>query len=79
VHGLGAPLRQFVRFARPWERVLLGIVLFVGGALLQSYVIAALGVVIVGVTIMGVLRRRREAMAGTGVSEKETGSEVGEP
>ena len=74
MHGFGASLREFVRFARPWERVVLGVALFVIGAVTSFYFLSALGVVIAGVTIMGALRRRREAAAGagsTGVSETD--------
>ena len=46
-------MRQFLRFTRPWERVLLGVVLFVVGAELKLNIVPALGVVIVGVTILG--------------------------
>jgi len=60
VHGLGAPLRQFLRFTRPWERVVLGVVLFVFGAVVNFYFLSAVGVVIAGVTILGAVRRRRE-------------------
>jgi hypothetical protein len=76
VHGLVAPLRQFLRFTRTWERVLLGVVLFVIGAVLNFNVVSALGVVIIGVTILGAVRRRR----GTGVvavaDETGTATEV---
>ena len=80
MHGLGAPLRQFLRFTRPWERVLLGVVLFVVGALTTFYFLSALGVVIAGITIVGSLRRRREATAGAGRMgiNEATGSEVDE-
>jgi hypothetical protein len=61
VHGLGAALRQVLMFAKPWQRVLLGVAIAVGGALLESYVLSGLGVVIVGFVILGALRRRREA------------------
>lgn len=77
MHGLGASLRQMLRFARPWERVVLGVVLFVVATLLRSYVLAALGVVIVGVTVVSAARTRRgpsptddsEAEADSGVAE----------
>ena len=59
MHGLGASLREFVRFARPRDRVLLGVALFVVGALVNFYFLAALGVVLAGVTIVGAVRRRR--------------------
>ena len=72
MHGLRAPLRQFLRFTRPWERVLLGVVLFVVGAELNLDIVAALGVVIVGVTILGAVRRRR--WTGAVGAGGETGS-----
>lgn len=77
MHGLGASLRQMLRFARPWERVVLGVVLFVVATVLRSYVLAALGAVIVGVTVLGVVRTRRRA-AGASEVEAEKGSGVGE-
>ena len=61
MHGLGASLRQMLRFARPWERLVLGVVLFVVATSLGAYVLAALGAVIVGVTVLGVVRTRRGA------------------
>jgi len=74
MHGLGASLRQILRFARPWERIALGVVIFVVATSLGSYVLAALGVVIVGVTVLGLVRARRGV---TGVSEADTESEAG--
>jgi hypothetical protein len=82
VHGLGPSLRQFVRFTRPWERVVLGLVLLVVGAVTNFYFLSAVGVVLAGVTILGVRRRRRDGVAGanpSAVSEKDPGSEVREP
>ncbi len=79
MHGLGAALRQVLMFAKPWQRVLLGVAIAVGGALLESYVLAAVGVVIVGFVILGALRRRREAgvvQTGTGTDSE---ADVDEP
>ena len=72
--GIGASLRQMLTFARPWERVVLGVVLFAVATSLGSYVLAALGLVIVGVTVLGMVRARKEAGAGTGASD--TGTET---
>lgn len=79
MHGLGASLREFVRFARPRDRILLGVALFVFGAVTNFYFLAAVGVVLAGVTIVGVVRRRREAgVVGAG-GEAETETDVDEP
>jgi hypothetical protein len=80
VGGFRASLRQMLRFTRPWERVLLGVVIFVGALLIRSYSLAALGVVIVGVTVLGVVRARRAGADVSGAeTETESESEVGEP
>jgi hypothetical protein len=52
-------LRPFLTMAKPWQRVALGLVLAVVGALLGSYVISAIGVVLVGLVVMGWYRRWR--------------------
>ncbi len=75
--GIGSSVRQMLKFARPWERVLLGVVLFVVATALQSYVLAALGLVIVGVTVLGVVRARRGTTAGTGDGEGDGGTGTG--
>jgi hypothetical protein len=70
------PLRQFLRLTKPWERVVAGVVLAVGGALLGIYIISAIGVVLVILVVAGWLRRRRggDAPAGTGAVEPEAGA-----
>ncbi len=79
MHGLGASLREFVRFARPRDRILLGVAMFVVGALVNFYFLSAVGVVLAGVTILGAVRRRREAgVVGAG-GEAETETDVDEP
>lgn len=72
MHGPGASLRQMLRFARPWERVVLGLVIVAVATPLGSYFLAALGLVIVGVTVLGMVRTRR---GGAGVSEVKAESE----
>ena len=76
MHGLGASLRQMLRFARPWQRIVLGVALFVVATLLQSYVLAALGAVIVGVTVMGVVRARRGVTGGSEPGEAGPGTDA---
>ncbi len=59
VPGSHASLRQFFRFARPWQRALLGVVVALFGVLIQSGAVSALGVVIVGLAIIGAFRGRQ--------------------
>ena len=59
MHGIFAPLRQFVRFAKPWQRILLGAILTVVGLFTGLYVVTAIGVVLVVLPIAAWLKRRR--------------------
>ena len=59
MHGIFAPLRQFVRFAKPWQRILLGVVLTVVGLFTGLYVVTAIGVVLVVLPIAAWLKGRR--------------------
>jgi hypothetical protein len=82
VHGLGASLRQMLTFARPWQRVVLGVALFVVATVLRSYFLAALGLVIAGVAVLGAVRARRGvpgvSEAATAEAKSETDAAVGE-
>jgi hypothetical protein len=67
MHGIFAPLRQFMRFAKPWQRILLGGILTVVGLFTGLYVVTAIGVVLVVLPVAAWLKRRRgPAEAGTG-------------
>jgi hypothetical protein len=69
------PLRQFFTMAKPWQRVVVGVVLTVVGALLGAYIISAIGIVLVGLVILGWFRRWRGPVAsgpeGAAASELE--------
>jgi hypothetical protein len=58
VHGITGPLRQFLTLAKPWQRVVAGVVLAVVGALVGIYIVSAIGVVLVILVVAGWLRRR---------------------
>jgi uncharacterized membrane protein len=60
MHGILAPLRQFVRFAKPWQRIALGVVLTVVGLFTGLYVVTAIGVVLVVLPIAAWVKRRRD-------------------
>jgi uncharacterized membrane protein HdeD (DUF308 family) len=69
MHGIFAPLRQFVRFAKPWQRILLGVVLTLVGLFTGLYVVTAIGVVLVVLPIAAWLKgRRSETDKGDGVA-----------
>jgi hypothetical protein len=69
MHGIFAPLRQFVRFAKPWQRILLGVVLTVVGLFTGLYVVTAIGVVLVVLPTAAWLKgRRSETEKADGVS-----------
>lgn len=71
MHGIQAPLRQFVRFAKPWQRIGLGAVLTVVGLFTGLYVVTAIGVVLVVLPIVAWVKGRRsesEATPADGVS-----------
>jgi hypothetical protein len=70
------PLRQFLTMAKPWQRVVVGVVLAVVGALLRSYVVSAIGVVLVGLVVLGWYRRWRghDAPGLEGARATELGS-----
>jgi hypothetical protein len=53
------PIRQFLTMAKPWQRVVVGVVLAAVGGLLGSYVISAIGVVLVGLVVIASFRRWR--------------------
>jgi hypothetical protein len=59
MHGIFAPLRQFVRFAKPWERIVLGVALTVVGILTGFYIASAIGIVLLGLTIAAWVKGRR--------------------
>jgi hypothetical protein len=59
VHGIMGSLRQFLRLAKPWERVVAGVVLAVVGALLEIYIVSAIGVVLVILVVAGWFRSLR--------------------
>ena len=59
MHGILAPLRQFVRFAKPWERVVLGVALTVVGLFTGFYIASAIGIVLVVLTIAAWVKGRR--------------------
>jgi uncharacterized membrane protein HdeD (DUF308 family) len=61
MHGILAPLRQFVRFAKPWQRILAGAILAVIGLFTGLYVVTAVGVVLVVLPIAAWVRGRRES------------------
>jgi uncharacterized membrane protein len=69
MHGIFAPLRQFMRFARPWQRILLGAILTLVGLFTGLYVVTAIGVVLVVLPIAAWLKRRR------GESETESATD----
>jgi uncharacterized membrane protein YphA (DoxX/SURF4 family) len=58
MHGLGAALRQFLHFAKPWQRVALGLVLTLIGAFTGLYALSAVGIVLVAMPVVGWFRRR---------------------
>lgn len=66
MHGIFAPLRQFVRFAKPWQRILLGAILTVVGLFTGLYVVTAIGLVLVVLPIAASVKERR------GPAEAET-------
>ncbi len=71
MHGIFAPLRQFVRFAKPWQRILLGVVLTVVGLFTGLYVVTAIGIVLVVLPIAAWVKGRRsepETETADGVS-----------
>lgn len=75
VHGIMRPLRQFLTLAKPWQRVVAGVVLAVVGALLGIYIVSAIGVVLVILVVAGWFRRRRGG--GGPASGEAAGPEAG--
>lgn len=83
MQGIRDALRQFLRLAKPWERVVAGVVLAVVGALLGIYIVSAIGVVLVILVVAAWFRSRRGGgpavtedtvvPADPGVSEEVTG------
>ncbi len=63
MHGMMAPLREFLRLAKPWQRVVAGAALTVVGSLTGLYVVAAIGIVLVVLPIAGWFRGRRGSPA----------------
>jgi hypothetical protein len=73
MHGILAPLRQFVRFAKPWQRIALGVVLTVVGLFTGLYVVTAIGVVLVVLPIAAWVKGRRD-QTETGTTDGVTAS-----
>lgn len=59
MHGIFAPLRQFMRFAKPWQRIALGVILTVVGLFTGLYVVTAIGIVLVVLPIAAWLKARK--------------------
>lgn len=78
VHGIMGPLRQFLTMARPWERVVVGVVLAVVGALLGIYIVSAIGVVLVLLVIVGWSRSLR-GRGASGPADTVVPAEAGVP
>jgi uncharacterized membrane protein len=70
MHGIFAPLRQFMRFAKPWQRIALGVILTLVGLFTGLYVVTAIGVVLVALPIIAWNKGRR--------TETETEAETAE-
>jgi hypothetical protein len=60
-----APLRQFMRLAKPWQRVVVGLVMVAVGWVLGIYILAALGAVFVILAAAGWVKQRRDRGAET--------------
>lgn len=60
MHGIFAPLRQFVRLAKPWQRILVGAILTLVGLFTGLYVVTAIGVVLVVLPIAAWVKGRRD-------------------
>ncbi len=80
VHGMWAPIRQFLVTAKPWQRMVLGLVVIAVGVLLGNYVITAFGVVFVVLPAAGWVKRRRAGGLGPPhAGEQEVGAADDQP
>jgi uncharacterized membrane protein YphA (DoxX/SURF4 family) len=72
MHGLGAALRQFLHLAKPWQRMVVGVVLTVIGFFTGLYVVAAIGIVLVALPVVGWFKRHRAVPQPGGPTGAET-------
>jgi hypothetical protein len=73
MHGIGAPLRQFIVTAKPWQRMAAGVVVIAVGVLLSNYVLTAFGVVFVVLPVAAWLKRWRGGGGGGGPEGPDAG------
>ncbi|MHB1510177.1 MAG: hypothetical protein ACYCST_11750 [Acidimicrobiales bacterium] len=71
MHG---PPRQLLLYAKPWQRVVLGVALLAIGLVTGATILPALGAFLVVVTVFGEVRRRRPSSPEPG--EVEAGGEL---
>ena len=69
-----APFRQFLRFAKPWQRMVLGVVLTVVGLFTGLYVVTAIGIVLVVLPVVGWFKRRGGGAAAANGDEPHDGA-----